>query len=381
MGAGEKAVDADGHKATLIALTRPGGSLDSDSGHSTHKHSDWFDADGEPSRERQKVHRKILREFFAQNVAQGGQAIMTAGPPGAGKSTALNDIYARTGTTAKDWLVLDADGFKDRILKQAIADGSYDTHLTTDEIRQIEAGGEKIWPRERAALVHEESSYLMKAARNEAIRQRRNIIIDGTMSSESKSKELAAQLERSGYQVKVVLVDAPKPVTEARADYRWRTGYENAAAGTAADPDDQLLGGRFVPAQIIDGMYRDESESVCAASARATADGCQAVTEFDSYRVEQPAGAPEHQLELSRKRDDGRWGKIRRHGAELARRHEKAEARKAARAAAPPPPTDGGDSGGGGAGSGTCAVCGRPLRSAASIARGAGPTCAGHLAR
>lgn len=78
----------------------------------------------------------------------------------------------KTRTGPEHWLAISADDFKDVLLTQALRDGSYDSHLVPDEVRELEAVGEKFYPRELAALVHNESSILSKKATNEALKKR-----------------------------------------------------------------------------------------------------------------------------------------------------------------------------------------------------------------
>lgn len=61
------------------------------------------------------------------------------------------------------------DDFKDELLVTALADGSYDSYLVPDEVRGLEAAGEKFYPRELAALVHNESSILARKAIRDAL--------------------------------------------------------------------------------------------------------------------------------------------------------------------------------------------------------------------
>jgi len=362
------------HRALLAELTRPGGPIGAVAPAASIKNPAWYrQTTGLARASRENTLTGILERYRANtpNVTRGKAAILLAGPPGSGKSSVLTTLLEREGTTASEWRVLDADSFKDHLLLESINDGSLGGHLSPDAVRNAEAHGERIWPRERAALVHEESSELMKRARATAIAGGENIIVDGTMSNAESAKALAAQLQQSGYSIKIAVVDAPRDVTAARVDYRWAKGYRQAVDGTAEDPLDRRLGGRWVPEQVVDAMYETPESSVCRSSALAVAESSSAVTELSIYRVEKADGAPELIERRTGRRPDGRWKTI--HRPDRA-------ARIAAAIAQEKPPTgrtgpQEGDSGDGGVA--RCRVCGRPLRSAASIARGAGPTCAG----
>lgn len=360
------------HRDTLARLTAPGGPIDATSPAATINNTEWYrPTTGLPRAARTRVLDRILNNYrnSKSNVRREKRAILLAGAPGSGKSTVLGKLLNDQHSTEAEWRVLDADGFKDHLLVQAISDGSIDTHLAPAEVRTAEDTGERVWPRERAALVHEESSQLMKRARDAAIGRGENVIIDGTMSNTESAKALVKRLEAAGYSMKIAVVDTSRDVTVARVEHRWAKGYQEAEAGTASDAIDRELGGRWVPDQVVAAMYEESETSVCRASAIAVADSCVAVDEIAVYRVDRADGAPVLVERRVGRRPDGKWKRINRLERPVAARAEKAPAGRER------PET--GDSG---AGVARCTVCGRPLRSAASIARGAGPTCAGETA-
>ena len=367
------------HREILRDLTGAGGAINAESSYASHRNPEWFDQEtGRPLEGRFQDQAVMIRAFRAEspNVRRDRQAILLAGPPGAGKTTAQDELFESTGTTAADWRILNADDFKDRVFKQSLADGSYDSRLTPPEVSAAEADGEKVWPRERAALVHEESSILMKRARDQSMRLGENVIIDGTLSNADAGTKLVKRLEERGYSVRIALVDGPRAVTEARVAYRWNRGYEGAVNGVADPKDPELLtlGGRWVPAEVTDALYRDgDDDSICASSAQTIAKSSSAVTQLDVYRITEPGGSPDLVEQRIGKREDGRWDSIKRYGDEQRRyKSKRAEIleQTTSTSSAPPASTSGSSAP-------RCSVCGRPLRSAESIARGAGPTCAG----
>src|SRR5699024_4005932 len=58
------------------------------------------------------------------------------------------------------------------LLREALADGSYEVWIKPDAVRDLEAQGERFFPLELAALVHEESSMLAAALREDLIANR-----------------------------------------------------------------------------------------------------------------------------------------------------------------------------------------------------------------
>jgi predicted kinase len=83
-------------------------------------------------------------------------------------------------------------------------------------VRQLEAAGEKFYPRELAALVHNESSILAKKAIRDALDRGDNIIIDGTLSGEKNARAQLDALQAAGYDVKIADVETTRAVSEAR---------------------------------------------------------------------------------------------------------------------------------------------------------------------
>jgi hypothetical protein len=90
--------------------------------------------------------------------------------------------------------VIDADEFKRSLLREAFMDGSYDEWLVPAAIREHEAEGERFHPLELASLVHEESSYLAKSLRADAIAAGDKIVIDTVLSNEADALALGQRL-------------------------------------------------------------------------------------------------------------------------------------------------------------------------------------------
>ncbi len=247
---------------------------------STVNNPQWFDSDG-TTPNRQKVHDHIQTEWRAETpgVVRGKKAIILSGPPGAGKGTILKQILAEMGSNPDQWRIIDADIFKDKLLQQAIADGSYDSFIKPQAIKDLEAQGEQFFPRELASLVHEESSILAEQARLRAIASGENIVFDTVLSSPQSAAELGRLLHESGYDVHVVNIEVPHEVSAASAKQRWRDGYFKALDG------DNPLGGRIVPEDYIHHIFdTSDGHSRPYTTARSLAYSCPAVSQFDQYQ-------------------------------------------------------------------------------------------------
>lgn len=288
---------ASTHRAHLEELCSEGGPLTAHSRHATTQNPEWFNVKRQqPRQERRALHNEILAAFVASKpeVLRNRKAIVLAGPPGVGKSTAQDALIAQTRTRPDQWLSINPDDFKDDLLVQARADGSYESYMVPDEVRELEANGEKFYPRELAALVHNESSILAKKAIRDAIGRGDNIVIDGTLSGEKNARAQMDVLQAAGYDVKVADVETTQALSEARTLGRWERGYLAAENGTATGRD-ATLGGRWVPLSFPAALFAgsDAAESVCAANAKAVAADYGCVSEYVVYRVRDELGAPE----------------------------------------------------------------------------------------
>jgi chloramphenicol 3-O-phosphotransferase len=254
------------------------------------------------------MHNEILEAFVASHpeVIRGRKAIVLAGPPGAGKSTAQSALIVETRTQPEHWMAINPDDFKDELLLRALADGSYDSYMVPDEVRELEAAGERFYPRELAALVHNESSILAKKAIRDAISRGDNIIIDGTLSGEKNARAQLDALEAAGYDVKIADVETTQTVSETRILSRWERGYLAAENGTATGRDAEL-GGRWVPPSFPASLFpaAGAGESVCAANAAIVAKEYGCVSEYVVYRVADQDASPKLETTKGRAKPGG----------------------------------------------------------------------------
>lgn len=292
--------DVESRAALLERLSTPGAALDSEAPTATINNRQFYTENGRLTRERATTHKELLAAYRQQypGVKADGHAIVMAGPSGAGKSRALEQtIIGRTGIPLEQWLVLDADEMKDLLLDQAQRDGTYE-QLIPEELRDVPGG--PVLPRELAALVHEESSALIKQLQRQSIRDGLNIVIDGTLANRQKADQLLDQLQEAGYTVYVASINVTETQSLERARSRWEHGNDRAAL-PHDHPDYDPLGGRWVPPAFVTTLYdgADREVSRCETNATAIAydhghvaqlirlDGATGQTRGD-YRRERP---------------------------------------------------------------------------------------------
>jgi predicted kinase len=284
--------DHSEHLATLRSLTAVNGPIDADAPTATRQQSKNY-SNGRLTAPRARLHKQIIREFFAENdaVIRDRQVLVMAGPPGAGKSSARRERIPEA--EEKHWRFIDPDDFKTRLLRKLRESGEYDEIVPPAVKSRIDAG-DRFAPGELAALVHEESSELAREAATISLERGERVVIDGVHGSKVKLLKRFQQLAEQGYtSIEIIAVDGPREVTRARVINRWEKGYAAFQDGT----DDAAYQARYVPEHITDSLYVDDDRfSACArAVAMATKGAPEGLTvRADVYYVDDvnAAGAP-----------------------------------------------------------------------------------------
>jgi adenylate kinase family enzyme len=215
-----------------------------------------FSTDGElyePSRLR--FHDELIDAALAEmQPEQSGPltAVITAGPPGAGKTTA---IAARADLAG--YRHIDADAFKDALLVESRDSGRLDAWMA-----QELSDGRPVSVRELSAFVHAESTAVANRMRQRSLQHQENVVILGTLSSTENLEALLGDLDEHGYESLVVLrAEVPAGTAVRRSTDRWWSDRCEHRSG---------LGGRFVPPGVIRELYpADDAASRCSANAEA----------------------------------------------------------------------------------------------------------------
>lgn len=198
---------------------------------------------------------RIVEAYLAEQsdiIREGRCAVVTAGVPGSGKSTAMRE----RGLAEHGWRILDADRIKDHLIREALTAGIY------DDLLALQLPDEKpLRPRELATLVHRESTELLDRVQEHCVRAGENIVIEGTFRWDGLAAQLWRELAAGGYtDVTILGVEVSCATACERALDRWWTGR--------TDPDDEL-GGRFTPTAAITSLFPDSNGwSVCGRNAR-----------------------------------------------------------------------------------------------------------------
>lgn len=371
--------------------------------------------------ERQRIIDEIIsadvRDPDLRGDRQGRAAVITAGPPGVGKSEAIR----QRGEQLASFRHIDPDAYKDRLL-----DGLKRRGYLRDLDRFILPDGRPVAPREVSNLVHRDSVIISDEIRATSLARGENFIIEGTMSWDGIVDQMTGEFTGYDYQ-QVLIIDgeANRERTQLQARRRWWRARRDPQRA-----DDQRLGGRFVHPDAIDALYQQTSEGVTPTErhARQVFDQLSAeglAVELETRRVDasgrvstttetttettlettsgaSPVATPAASAigastlravpdpAETQTRGDGE--RAESSGVSVPERESGGAGRPGARGPsgageASVAPEDGAgaqdavasqSSGAAGASGGEirCAGCGRPLRSAESIARGYGPSCA-----
>ena len=182
------------------------------------------------------------------DVARGGaMAVVTAGPPGAGKSTSVEhvedlDTYRR----------VDADEIKDLLLELLAKAGELDFLAAVSLV-----DGRPIMRRELAGWVHGASTSVWNRVVRASMRRRENIVIEGTLKYRPLAQEYDTALRRFRYDsLHIIDVEVDEALAIESARQRWWNRR-------CTDP----LGGRFMLDEWVHEAFLDATHSKCAVTA------------------------------------------------------------------------------------------------------------------
>ncbi len=191
-------------------------------------------------------------DTHAGEASRGGTCVVvTAGPPGAGKSStlaaAVQDLSSR--------LVIDADVAKEFLARWCVLEGAYGQLLS-----QTLTDGRPVMPLDLSPLLQTMSTEVCNAVRRSALEAGLDIVVEGTMSTPAYGERLLLSLAKADCRrLLVVSVETDRATAHERARARWWAGRL----------DDHELGGRLVSPHAIDAVFGDDDAvSSCRGNAR-----------------------------------------------------------------------------------------------------------------
>ena len=171
--------------------------------------SEHTDASGNYTKQRLKLHQQIQAKFSA-HVAPVPKdrrpvALITMGGPAAGKGTVVRAIMRDTS----DFVLVNPDDVKEEMPE-------YKKGLDLGK----DADGKPISARDAAWLAHDESSDIASKIEQDAIRDRKNVLIDGTGKNAAKYERKIEALRKAGYRIKLVMPHLPLETAVTRVEQR-----------------------------------------------------------------------------------------------------------------------------------------------------------------
>lgn len=202
------------------------------------------------SAERLNFREQIAEDYLERESIvdrEGYMQVITAGVPGAGKSTTIE----RLGLDMKGYRVIDADIVKEYLLDDAMKQETY-----ADILGRRLRDGKLIMLMELSGLVHVESASIADLIRRGCLERGENIIVEGTLSWPGLVDRYINEVNDFGYVgLEIVDVEVPAELAKKRALNRWWKDRKTSARSG---------GGRFTPAAVIDGSFGENRErSVC----------------------------------------------------------------------------------------------------------------------
>lgn len=244
-----------------------------------------------PTLERARLHDELIAKALGgQSPELEHQAVVMAGPPGAGKG----HVQGSQLGGLPGYLVIDADMFKEALVEHELHSGGL-VGMTPPSMGSYAEAGERFAPFEYASLVHEESSILAKRLQSEQLAKGTNVVLDTVLKNEAAAERVRAQMAQHGYRFTVVSVQTTEAISRASIRGRWEGPYREFLAGQ------NELGGRPVPSGFARSVFPEgEALSGPERSAEWLRQNSDRCTEYRLYRREE--GQP-HRLEVHEKRD------------------------------------------------------------------------------
>lgn len=184
-------------------------------------------ADGAYTEERSKLHKEWADSFLAKGepvpMHLKPTAVIMMGGPGSGKSSTTK------GMDFNNFVSVDPDA-----VKAKIPEYQEGTNSNEDGSERAPGGDRAL---NAAFMAHEESSDVAGMVRDQAINDRKNVLLDGTGKNLEKMQEQVRRLAKAGYNIKLVMPHIDVNEGKRRAAKRAKSS------------------GRWVPMEILDEAY------------------------------------------------------------------------------------------------------------------------------
>jgi len=181
-------------------------------------------------------HKGELDEIFEENIAskpsnEKPRAVILAGQPGSGKGFLARSVKEEFLHQNREAVVINPDDLREFHHR-------YNAHVKSD-------------PYSAASKVHYDSSLWAEELRDEAIKNKKDLLVDGTLSNPEKADNLVNQLKSKGYEIEVRALAVQKEKSELGIYKRFEDDY--------SDPEKLE---RWTPEEIHDQAYEGTPKSL-----------------------------------------------------------------------------------------------------------------------
>lgn len=186
-----------------------------------------------------------------QVTRNGSCVVVTAGPPGAGKSSLLPVAVPDLSTR----LLIDPDVAKVYLATWCVRHGHY-----ADLLASTLPDGRLVTPLELAPLLQTLSTEACNTVRRIALAAQMDVVVSSTMASSAFGERLLLSLAKADYdRLQIVSIEVDRATAHQRVIDRWWEGRNQ----------DPATGGRLVLPETVDAAYGpDDSTSLCRLNAR-----------------------------------------------------------------------------------------------------------------
>lgn len=193
----------------------------------SHYHAKQTPAGPVWSKERTKLHDSIISDYMEKHkdVPSEGKLFVAGGVAGAGKTSTISK-YATVDT--EKYAVINPDDLKEELVRRNAV-----VHVPGT------------LGMESNSLCYEESVHLSNRLMMKMSEERKNVILDRTMSSAATTEDNINTFKNKGYRVNGMFVDIDVDTSVRRANSRYITATQTTILTGEGS------GGRFVPTKVI----------------------------------------------------------------------------------------------------------------------------------
>lgn len=181
-------------------------------------------------RERTRLQDKIIDDYVNKHkhVPCEGKLFVSGGMGGAGKTSTIKNHNV---VDTDNYAVINPDDLKEEMAKRNMI-----PHIPGTMSMEVNP------------LVHEEASMMSKKIMDRMLAEKKNVLLDITMSSVTSTESKIMKFKKQGYRVEAMFVDIDTKTSKNRGMTRYITGTQKTLMAGKGH------GGRFLPPKLVDNQ-------------------------------------------------------------------------------------------------------------------------------